>query len=278
MTVGTSKARAALLEGKVALVTGSSRGIGAAIAAGFADEGATVVVNCRSSEKRAEEVLAAVRRTSPRSTLMRFDVADAAGVRRAVSDIATRFGRIDVLVNNAGILEARGLLDIDEELVERTFGVNVKGGLFCLQAVAARMKEQGGGSVINVSSLSQSSPFFNSCHYAMSKAAVMMLTRCAALELGPYRIRVNSLIPGIVETEIDPGYRDEALMRRMRAIIPLGAVGAPPDMVGAAVFLASDASAYVTGTDIVVDGGFSLFQDKNPKGESPAGDRGEQED
>jgi NAD(P)-dependent dehydrogenase (short-subunit alcohol dehydrogenase family) len=255
-----------MLEGKVALVTGSSRGIGAAIAIGFAREGATVIVNCRSSEDRGREVLAEVRETSPRSDLLVFDVSDWSAVGSAVMEISSRFGRIDVLVNNAGVLEGRPLLEIDEELVDRTFAVNVKGSLCCLQKAAALMKEAGGGSIINVSSISQSSPFFSSCHYAMSKASLLMLTRCAALELGPFGIRVNSLIPGIVETEIDPAYQDDALMRRMRAIIPLRRIGAPRDLVGAAVFLASDTSRYVTGTDILVDGGFSLFQDKNPSG------------
>jgi 3-oxoacyl-[acyl-carrier protein] reductase len=255
-----------MLEGKVALVTGSSRGIGAAIAKGFAREGATVIVNCSSSGDLGREVLAAVRQTSPRSDLMVFDVADGDGVTGAVCDIVSRFGRIDVLVNNAGIAEGRPLLEIDEALVDRIFAVNVKGSFHCLQAVARRMKELGGGSIINISSISQSSPFFNSCHYAMSKASLMMLTRCAALELGPHKIRVNSLIPGIVDTDIDPLYRDEGMMRRMRAIIPLRSIGTPPDLVGAALFLASDASQYVTGTDLLVDGGFSLFQDKNPSG------------
>jgi NAD(P)-dependent dehydrogenase (short-subunit alcohol dehydrogenase family) len=253
-----------MLEGKIALVTGSSRGIGAAIARGFAREGATVILNCRSSEAMAREVLASVREASPRSDLMLFDVADPAAVARAVNDILSRFPRIDVLVNNAGVLEGRPLLEIDEALLERTFAVNVVGSLSCLQRAAQGMRRTGGGSIINVSSISQSSPFSGSCAYAMSKAAVMMLTRCAALELGPLGIRVNSLIPGIVETDIDPAYKDEALMGRMRGIIPLRRTGVPVDVVGGAVFLASDASLYVTGTDLLVDGGFSLFQDKNP--------------
>ena len=252
-----------LLHGKIALITGSSRGIGAALAKGFAAEGASVILNCLHSRGRAESLLEEIRRVSADSCLQLFDVSERAAVHRAVQEAVERYGRIDILVNNAGILESRPFLEIDDQLLDKTLAVNLKGALYCIQEVAPHMS-QAGGSIINVSSISEHSPFPNSAHYAMSKAAVKMLSRCAALELADRQIRVNTLIPGIISTDIDPAYRDEPLMRRMQRIIPLQRVGEPFDLVGAAVFLASDSARYITGIEILVDGGFMLFAEKNP--------------
>jgi NAD(P)-dependent dehydrogenase (short-subunit alcohol dehydrogenase family) len=224
-----------------------------------------VVLNCRSSVESGEQVLREIRQFSPKSILLPADVSKKEEVQRLIDEIVNLFQRIDVLVNNAGILKGAEFLRVQTEDVNEMFEVNVLGSLYCLQQAAAQMIKQGYGSVINVTSISQFSPFFNSVPYALSKSALQMLTRCAALDLSKHNIRVNSLIPGIIKTDIDHGYRDEAFMERMRKIIPLGRVGEPLDMVGAALFLASDLSAYVTGIDILVDGGFMLFKDKNPQ-------------
>ena len=252
-----------LLHGKIALITGSSRGIGAALARGFSEEGATVVLNCIRNRDRAESLLQEIRQVSPDSCLQPFDVSKRASVQRAVKELVGRYGRIDILINNAGILESRPLLEIDDPLLDNTLAVNLKGALYCIQEVVPHMS-RAVGSIINVSSISEHSPFPNSAHYAMSKAGVKMLSRCAALELADRQIRVNTLIPGIISTDIDPAYRDKRLMQRMKRIIPLQRIGEPADLVGAAVFLASDSARYITGTEILVDGGFMLFAEKNP--------------
>ena len=254
-----------LLKDRVALVTGSSRGIGAAIAKGFAEQGCRVVVNYNRSKEAGEKVYDAVRKSSPDSMIMGFDVSEKAQVDKAVGKIIREYGKIDILVNNAGIVMSSSFMELTEEEVDRIININLKGSLYCAQAAARSMIGNKYGKIINMTSISGFSPFFNSTHYAMTKSALKMMTRNMALELGEYNIMVNSLIPGIIKTEIVPGYEDGGLMDRMKRIIPLGRIGYPEDMVGAAVFLASSMSDYVSGIDVLVDGGFILFKDKNPE-------------
>jgi NAD(P)-dependent dehydrogenase (short-subunit alcohol dehydrogenase family) len=253
-----------LLQNTVALVTGSSRGIGAAIARGFARQGATVIVNYFRSSEAAKEVLATVRKSSPESLALEMDVSDQTAVNAAVRRIIDRFGRIDVLVNNAGVLEGGSVLGLGAADIDRIMRVNLHGAVHCIQAVTGSMKDRKNGSLIKIGSISQFSPFYDSVAYAMSKGALRMLTRCSALELAPFDIRVNTVVPGIIRSDIDPKYQDEKLMVRMRKAVPLKRIGTPEDVVGAVVFLASRLSVYVTGIDILVDGGFMLFKEKNP--------------
>jgi len=254
-----------LLRNRVALVTGSSRGIGAAIVKGYAREGARVVVNYNKSRKAGQEVFEEVKKTSNDSMLLGFDVSKKDQVDSAVKKIIERYGRIDILVNNAGIVLSSSFLDIKEKDLDRLISINFKGSLYCAQAAVRSMIDNKYGKIINMTSISGFSPFFDSTHYAMTKAGLAMMTRNMALELGKYNIMVNSLIPGIIKTEIVPGYDDEELMQRMKRIIPMDRIGYPQDMVGAAIFLASPLSDYVSGIEILVDGGFSLFKDKNPE-------------
>ncbi len=254
-----------VLSDRIILVTGSSRGIGAALARGLARHGATIIVNYHRSKDMALAVLDEVKKYSPESSLLGFDVGDKEAVDRAFEQIISGYGRIDVLFNNAGIMKSSQIEGISDSDTFDIFRTNAIGSLHCLQAAILSMKKMRSGKIINISSISQFSPFYRSTQYAMSKGAVNMLTRCAALELGEYNITVNSLIPGIIESDIDPRYDDPALMERMRKIVPLQSIGKPETMVGSAVFLASDLSNYITGIDILVDGGFSLFKDKNPQ-------------
>jgi NAD(P)-dependent dehydrogenase (short-subunit alcohol dehydrogenase family) len=254
-----------LLENRVALVTGSSRGIGAAIVKGFAREGCRVIVNYNKSKKAGEEVFEEVKKSSNDSMLLGFDVSQKDQVDSAVNKIIDRYGRIDILVNNAGIVLSSSFLDIKEKDLDRLININFKGSLYCAQAAAKSMIDNKYGKIINMTSISGFSPFFDSAHYAMTKAGLAMMTKNMALELGKHNIMVNSLIPGIIKTEIVRGYDDEELMKRMNRIIPLDRIGYPEDMVGAAIFLASPLSDYVSGIAVLVDGGFSLFKDKNPE-------------
>jgi 3-oxoacyl-[acyl-carrier protein] reductase len=197
--------------------------------------------------------------------LMGFDVSKKDQVDSAVNKIIGRYGRIDILVNNAGIVLSSGFMDVKEKDLDKLIDINFKGSLYCAQAAAKSMIENKYGKIINMTSISGFSPFFDSTHYAMTKAGLAMMTKNMALELGKYNIMVNSLIPGIIKTEIVPGYDDEELMQRMKGIIPMDRIGYPEDMVGAAIFLASPLSDYVSGIEVLVDGGFSLFMDKNPE-------------
>lgn len=256
---------AALLQDKVILITGSSRGIGAALAIGLAEYGGKIIINCNNSRTKAENVLAKVSEISPDSIIVQFDVSKKNEVRTSIKKIIDKFGRLDVLINNAGILRTAPLENIEDMDALDIFKTNTLGSLHCIQEAVNYMKDQKGvKKVINLSSISQDSPFYNGAHYAFSKSAIRMLTKCSALEFGKHGITVNSLIPGIIKSEIDERYKDDALMKRMENIIPLQRIGNPEDMIGAAIFLSSSLSDYLTGVDILVDGGFSLFKDKNP--------------
>ena len=254
-----------LLKNRIALVTGSSRGIGAAIAKGYAREGARVIVNYNKSKKAGEEVFEEVKKFSNDSLLLEFDVSKRKQVDSAINKVMEKYGRIDILVNNAGIVLSTSFMDLKEKDLDKLIDINLKGSIYCAQAAAKRMADSKYGKIINLTSISGFSPFFNSTHYAITKAGLAMMTKNMALELGKYNIMVNSLIPGIIKTDIVPGYDDEEMMDRMKGIIPLDRIGHPEDMVGAAIFLASNMSDYVSGIAILVDGGFSLFQDKNPE-------------
>jgi 3-oxoacyl-[acyl-carrier protein] reductase len=254
-----------LLKNRVALVTGSSRGIGAAVVKVFAREGSRVIVNYNKSKKAGEEVFQEVKKSSNDSMLLGFDVSKKDQVDSAVKEIIDRYGRIDILVNNAGIVLSSSFMELKEKDLDKLIDINFKGSLYCAQAAAKSMIDNKYGKIINMTSISGFSPFFDSTHYAMTKAGLAMMTKNMALELGKHNIMVNSLIPGIIKTEVVPGYDDEELMQRMKGIIPLDRIGYPEDMVGAALFLASPLSDYVSGISVLVDGGFSLFKDKNPE-------------
>jgi len=246
------------LEGKVALVTGGSRGIGRAIALTFADAGATVVVSSRKLpdlEEVANEIKAAGGKCLP----MASHVAHPDELKSLVDRVKSELGRIDILVNNAGTNPVQcPILDAEEWAWDVVMNVNLKGVFFLSQLVARIMKEQGGGSIINTASYEGIRP--QAQHmigaYAVSKAAVIMLTRVMAQEWGQYNIRVNAIAPGIVKTRISEAlWKESAVGEEAVKKVALGRLAEPEEMAGAVLYLASDASSYVTGEVITVDGG-----------------------
>jgi NAD(P)-dependent dehydrogenase (short-subunit alcohol dehydrogenase family) len=247
------------LENRVALVTGGSRSIGRAIALGFAREGADIAVNYISNAKEAKNTVREIEALGRRAVEIRADTSKRAEVDAMVDEAWKQLGPIDILVNNAGIVKRIYFLDLEEKDWDRMLGVNLKGCYLVGQAVAARMKTLGHGTIINVSSAAAGSPAQRMTAYCVSKAGVTMLTKCMALELAQYGIRVNALSPGLTLTDINrKDLEDEKFLKARLERIPLGKVMNPEDLVGAALFLASSESQMATGITVQVDGGTSI--------------------
>jgi 3-oxoacyl-[acyl-carrier protein] reductase len=251
MSMATKK-----LAGKVAVVTGASKGIGAAIAKHLADEGASVVVNYASSKQGAERVVAEITAKGGRAVAVQADVARKADIQRLFAAAREAFGRLDVLVNNAGVYEFAPLEEVTAEHFHRQFDLNVLGLILTTQEAVKHFGPDG-GSVVNVSSVVSTAAPANASVYSATKAAVDAVTRSLAKELGPRKVRVNSINPGMVETE---GFRaagiDESELRKqVEAQTPLGRIGQPDDIAPAAVYLASPDSKWVTGETLYLSGG-----------------------
>ena len=250
------------LEGQRALVTGGSRSIGRGLALGLAREGADVAVNFKSSREDAESAVREIEALGRRATAVQGSTDSQADVERFVAQAADFLGGIDLLVNNAGILRRTPLLDISEEDWDAVLDVNLKGYFLVGQAVARRMVEaETLGAIVNVSSAGQAVAAPNLTHYCVAKAGVEMLTKQMALELAPHKIRVNSIAPGLIETDLNRAdlARDEFRERRL-ARIPLKEIGVPEDLVGAVVFLASNEEArLVTGASLFIDAGQTIW-------------------
>ncbi len=245
------------LENKVAIVTGASKGIGAAIARHLADAGAAVVVNYASSKEGADRVVADITRNGGKAVAVQANVAKQAEVDRLFSETRKAFGRLDILVNNAGIYEFSPLDGVTEEHFHKHFNLNVLGLILASQA-AVKHFGAAGGSIINISSLASTSPLANTSVYSATKAAVDAVTRSLAKELGPRNIRVNAINPGMVETEgvRAAGFAEGDLRKQVEAQTPLGRIGQPQDIAPAAVFLASTDAAWITGETLLIAGGF----------------------
>jgi 3-oxoacyl-[acyl-carrier protein] reductase len=246
------------LSGKTAVITGASKGIGAGIALAFAKEGANVVVNYARGKDDAEKVAASIKDSGGKSITVQADVSKKADVDKLFAEATKAFGTVDILVNNAGVYEFAPLAEITEDSYRRLFDLNVLGTLLSTQAAVKAMN--GGGSIINLSSVVSLTPPPTSSVYSATKGAVDVITRTLAQELGPRNIRVNSLSPGLVETEgtraagtSEGEFKSYALSRT-----PLGRVGVPDDIAKVAVFLASDDSAWITGEVLPVGGGARL--------------------
>ena len=248
------------LSGKVALVTGGGRSIGRAIALAFAREGADVAVNYVRDDRAADETAAAVQQAGRRSMTVRADTSAPADVASMVEAVLTRFGVIDVLVNNAAILKRTPFLEITEEEWDQIIDVNLKGYFLVGQSVAREMAKRRSGTIINISSASQELAGINLAHYCTAKGGVRMLTRQMALELAPYSIRVNAIAPGLIETDLNRKDLAQPEFRRYRlGMIPLQLIGTPDDVAAAAVFLASDEeSRLATGSTVFLDGGQTI--------------------
>jgi NAD(P)-dependent dehydrogenase (short-subunit alcohol dehydrogenase family) len=246
------------LEGKVALITGGGSGIGRGMVDAFADEGASVAI-LEIEGQWARETEAQLRARGVEALGIQGDVSRSKEVRNAVERCVEKWGRLDILVNNAAASngdEAVALVGLSEAHLDRIMEVNVKGPLLCIQAVAPFMKDNGGGSVINISSISARSCYPGRGPYSMSKAALENLTLQAAVELGPWKIRVNSISPGWFRTaRNEMQYQRPGELLRRHATIPLGRIGAIEDVARLAVFLGSEESDYITGESIEIDGG-----------------------
>ncbi len=245
--------------GKIVLVTGAQQGIGRAMAIEFAAAGADIVVNWLDDQEAAEYVANRVRSCGRRAILVKADVAQIEQVQSMVSAAQEALGPIDVLVNNAGVFPRVPFLEMTESDWDYVLDVNLKGSYFCAQSVAKAMVSAGRtGVIINLTSGAafRSSP--RGVHYVASKGGVLSMTRAMALELAPYRIRVNAIAPGLTDTA-QPRYgSSEAELADMARAIPLGRMARPEDIARAAVFLASDSAGFVTGQTLHVNGGSYL--------------------
>jgi L-rhamnose 1-dehydrogenase len=254
------------LEGKAALVTGASRGIGREIALGLAAAGADVAVNYHlpadpefghDNAADAAGVVAEAEALGRRAVAVEADVADGAAVTAMVARVTGALGRLDILVNSAGICPFHDFLTMPEQLWDRVQAVNLKGAFLCSQAAARVMVEQGtGGRIISVSSISALVGGGMQAHYTPTKAGVHSLMQSLAIALGPHGITCNSILPGAIATDINKDdWSDPAKRAYLDQRIPLGRFGEPDDLAGPVVFLASDAARYVTGSGLLVDGG-----------------------
>lgn len=243
------------LKGNVAIVTGSSRGIGLAVARRFADEGASVVINYVSRHAEAAEAVRSIEDAGGTAVASQADVSLSSDVRRLVADTMARFGRVDILVNNAGIMVTKGVLETSEDDWDRTIDINLKGAYLCSKEVAPIMLAQEAGTIINMSSNSglyhPSAMRFT--EYVVSKAGMNGLTKALALALGP-SIRVNAICPGWIRTDMMEDI-DPEVHERILAETALARWGTPEDIAASAAFLASSDAAFITGELLIVAGG-----------------------
>jgi glucose 1-dehydrogenase len=245
------------LTGRTALVTGSSQGIGEAIAIRLAQEGADVVVNYRGHAENADEIVGRIRGMGRRSVAIGADISKVEDCRQLIDESARQLGNPDILVNNAGIEMNADFWNINESDYDRVLGVNLKGAFFVTQAfVRQLMESKRAGKIINISSVHDELPFPHFAPYSMSKGGLKMMTRTLAIELAPFSITVNSIAPGAIQTPINKKVLgDPEKLKALMGKIPLKRMGTPEDVAGVAAFLASGDADYITGTTVFIDGG-----------------------
>lgn len=246
------------LDGKVALVTGGNRGLGRAIATALAEAGAAVAITCRDEDRARTAAEELCTQTSGRCVGYPLDVRDGTAVEATVRRARGDLGGLHVLVNNAGTNIREPIWEVKDESWTTVLETNLGGAMRCARAVAGHLKEQRWGRIINVASLLSFVAIAQRASYASSKSGLLGLTRAMALDLAPYGVTVNALCPGVFKTEINrPILNDPEYLREFLRQVPLGYLGDPQQLQGAAVFLASEASSYMTGAALVVDGGWT---------------------
>ncbi len=244
------------LDGKVAIVTGASKGIGAGIALRLAADGASVIVNYARSADAAEKIVATIKKAGGHATAVQADISQPTEIKVLFEKATTAFGHVDILVNNAGIYEFGDLASVSSESIDRQFALNVKGLILAAQA-AAQAFPPTGGVIVNISSGAGVTPISQAQVYSATKGAVDNLTRSLALELGPRKIRVVGIAPGLVATEGTSGMGEEGAAPFV-ARTPLGRIGQPSDIAAAVAFVVSDDAGWVTGETLQVGGGLRL--------------------
>lgn len=245
------------LSGMVAVVTGAGRGIGRSIALKFAEEGADIVINYSKSGEEAEETAETIRFMGRKALLIRADVSNPFQVRSMVEKTIKEMGKVDVLVNNAGILVPGSLVELSNEDWDRVVRVNLNGVFYCLREFGKHMVKRRKGVIINIASTAGIIPLIGCGAYSSTKAAVIMLTKQAALEWAEHGVRVNAICPGPIKTQMTLSrYTPDKLEKRNR-LTPMGRMGEPEEVARLAVFLASAESSYITGETITIDGGLT---------------------
>ena len=247
------------LKDKVAIVTGARRGMGITHALVLAKDGVKVVVADISLED-CQKVVEEIEKNGGEAIAVKCDVSKKEEVKEMVKETVEKFGKVDILVNNAGITQFKPFLELTEEEWDRTIDINLKGYFLCAQATAEEMAKQKAGVIVNIASVAmgqQGIGFPTLVHYCASKGGIVGMTEALAVELSPFGIRVNAIAPGMIDTPmIDPVKKDPGTMEAMLARVPMHRVGKPEEVSNLVLFLASDASSYITGSTVVIDGGW----------------------
>ena len=249
-----------VLDSKVALITGSDSGIGRGIALEYAKEGANVVVNYAHNQQAAQEVLHTIEQMDGKAIVIQADVSQYQQCMGLIQQVVEHFDRLDIMVNNAGMEIHSPFVDVTEEMFDKVVSIDLKGAFFCAQAAAREMiKRKIPGRIINISSVHEDLAMPKNVPYCCAKGGLRMLTRTICLELAPYGITVNNIAPGAIDTPIDADVKaDPQKMQALLDEIPLHRMGQPQEVGKLAVYLASDAASYVTGSTYIIDGGLSV--------------------